>query len=222
MFAGCIDPDARQSFARRTGNGWDNAAAPSANGSSSEPPGLSRRIRRRQPRICSRGGAGHLEEVELAVIGVRFAGLNAALQVARAGLSVRLLEARDGVGGRVVNHALADGRMIEAGGQFIGPTQNRIYDVAREFGVGTFDAFDESGRTGNALFVVASGCVAASRRENCWSSGSWQKPRRQRGPALGRYFPIASARWRCKQSACGQSSASGLDGGDRGTAGWPW
>lgn len=78
------------------------------------------------------------EEVEVVVIGAGFAGLNAAVRIAQAGKSVRLIEARDRVGGRVVNHALADGTMIEAGGQFVGPTQNRMFDLAKEFGVETF------------------------------------------------------------------------------------
>ena len=39
--------------------------------------------------------------------------------------------------------------MAEAGGEFVGPTQDRIVALAKEVGVGTFDAYD----TGNDVYV---------------------------------------------------------------------
>jgi len=57
--------------------------------------------------------------VDVAVIGAGLAGLVAARDVAAAGLGVTVLEARDRVGGRLLNAALpeADGEIVEAGGQ---------------------------------------------------------------------------------------------------------
>jgi monoamine oxidase len=54
-----------------------------------------------------------------------------------------LLEARDRVGGRVFNHEIGGGEISEAGGTFIGPTQDRIKALADTMGVGTFPTFNE-------------------------------------------------------------------------------
>ena len=49
-----------------------------------------------------------------------------------------VIEARDRVGGRVLNHELDGGKVVEVGGQWIGPTQDRLAALARELGVETF------------------------------------------------------------------------------------
>ncbi|QIS14935.1 flavin monoamine oxidase family protein [Nocardia arthritidis] len=78
--------------------------------------------------------------VDVVVVGAGLAGLTAARQVAAAGRSVVVLEARDRVGGRTVNHDLGDGRVTELGGQYVGPTQGHVLALAEELGVGTFKA----------------------------------------------------------------------------------
>lgn len=80
--------------------------------------------------------------VEIAIIGAGLAGLTAARDLQHAGCdSFVVLEARDRVGGRVLNHDLGNGYFTEAGGQWIGPGQTAIADLARELGVGTFKAY---------------------------------------------------------------------------------
>jgi monoamine oxidase len=81
-------------------------------------------------------------QVDVIIVGAGFAGLSAALQVARAGHSVLVLEARDRVGGRVVNRSIGNGQVLEAGGQWIGVTQNRMARLARIFGVETYPTFE--------------------------------------------------------------------------------
>lgn len=75
---------------------------------------------------------------DVVVVGAGYAGLSAALRVAEAGHSALLLEARDRVGGRVFNHELADGLVLEAGAQFIGPTQTRMAALVAAYGMETF------------------------------------------------------------------------------------
>src|SRR5919206_1203167 len=75
---------------------------------------------------------------DVAVVGAGLAGLTAARELSAAGASVTVLEARDRVGGRTLNHPLGDGQVVEVGGQWIGPTQDRLAALAREVGVETF------------------------------------------------------------------------------------
>ncbi len=63
--------------------------------------------------------------------------------MAAAGRSVLVFEARDRVGGRVLNHPLGDGQVVEAGGQYIGATQDRMAALAREYGVATYPTYHQ-------------------------------------------------------------------------------
>src|SRR5690349_10595325 len=79
----------------------------------------------------------------VAIVGAGLAGLTAARNLVKAGVSVVVLEARDRVGGRVLNHKLPDGQAIEAGGEFVGPTQDRVVALAKSVGIGTYKVFNE-------------------------------------------------------------------------------
>src|SRR5215203_5847232 len=77
-------------------------------------------------------------EADVAVVGAGFAGIVAARELQKAGASVMVVEARDRVGGRVLNEPIGDGKIVEVGGQWVGPGQDRLYALARELGVETF------------------------------------------------------------------------------------
>ncbi|GAB20693.1 putative flavin-containing amine oxidase [Gordonia effusa NBRC 100432] len=79
-----------------------------------------------------------MSDHDVIVIGAGLAGLTAAWRLVQEGVDAVVLEARDRVGGRTLNHHLDDGQVVEAGGQFIGPTQDRILRLAGELGVETF------------------------------------------------------------------------------------
>jgi monoamine oxidase len=86
------------------------------------------------------------EAADVLVVGAGFAGLVAARDLVAAGRSVLLLEARDRVGGRVVNEQYGKGSIVEMGGQWAGPTQDRIYALATELSVATFPTYDTGER----------------------------------------------------------------------------
>lgn len=93
---------------------------------------------------------------DVVVVGAGLAGLTAARVLVGAGLDVLVLEARDRVGGRTLNHVLPDGKVIEVGGQWVGPLpgqpamggfpptpQDEILNLAHDVGVGTFKTYDD-------------------------------------------------------------------------------
>jgi monoamine oxidase len=78
---------------------------------------------------------------DVIVIGAGLAGLSAATDLAHAGHSVVVLEARTRVGGRTLNHPVGDGEVVEVGGQWVGPGQSRLLARARALGVHTFKTY---------------------------------------------------------------------------------
>ena len=79
-----------------------------------------------------------MEEADVVVIGAGLAGLCAARGLQAAGRKVVVLEGRDRVGGRTLNQEIVPGKIVEMGGQWVGPTQDRLYALAAELGIATF------------------------------------------------------------------------------------
>jgi monoamine oxidase len=77
------------------------------------------------------------------VVGAGLAGLVAARQLVAAGRDVLVVEARDRVGGRTANASIGAGKVTEMGGQWVGPTQDRVLALAEELGVETFPTYHE-------------------------------------------------------------------------------
>lgn len=81
------------------------------------------------------------DEADVVVVGAGLAGLAAARTLMAAGVDVRVLEARDRVGGRTHSVVEADGTLVEHGGQWVGPTQDRVLALIEEFGLDTFTQY---------------------------------------------------------------------------------
>jgi monoamine oxidase len=92
--------------------------------------------------------SGTPKKVDVAIVGAGLAGLTAARAIARAGHTVVVLEARERVGGRTWNRPITGGSYIDAGAEFVGPTQDRIKALAKEVGVETFPTYN----TGNNVY----------------------------------------------------------------------
>ena len=83
---------------------------------------------------------------DVAVVGAGLSGLATARAITARGRTAIVLEARDRVGGRVVNGDLGGGEVVELGGQFVGPGQPRLLRLIADLGLSTFPTWSE-GRT---------------------------------------------------------------------------
>jgi monoamine oxidase len=82
-------------------------------------------------------------EADVVVVGAGLAGLAAARRLRAAGREVVVLEARDRVGGRVVGEPIGDGKVVELGAQWVGPTQDRVLELIAELALETFPTHGE-------------------------------------------------------------------------------
>ena len=81
-----------------------------------------------------------MDDCDVVVVGAGLAGLTAARELSGAGLDVRVLEARDRVGGRTLSEPIAQhpDDVAEVGGQWVGPTQHEVMALVRELGIETY------------------------------------------------------------------------------------
>ncbi|PPS45119.1 flavin monoamine oxidase family protein [Chroococcidiopsis sp. TS-821] len=77
------------------------------------------------------------------VIGAGLAGLVAARNLQRLGRCVLLIEAQDRIGGRMHGQYLPSKQWIDRGGQWVGPTQDRILALLDEYNVRRFPSPSE-------------------------------------------------------------------------------
>ncbi|MEU2204590.1 NAD(P)/FAD-dependent oxidoreductase [Microbacterium oleivorans] len=92
---------------------------------------------------------------DVVIVGAGAAGLTAANELRKAGLSVAVLEARERVGGRLWTDVV-DGAMLELGGQWVSPDQDALIDTVAELGLETFSRY----REGDSVYVGPDGTVS--------------------------------------------------------------
>jgi monoamine oxidase len=83
--------------------------------------------------------------LDVIIIGAGFSGLAAARILRQANKKFILLEARERLGGRTHTHYFEDGRYADLGGQWIGPTHDRMYALAKENSITWYETYN-SGR----------------------------------------------------------------------------
>lgn len=89
---------------------------------------------------------------DVVVVGAGAAGLTAANELRKAGLSVVVLEARDRVGGRLWTDVV-DGAMLEIGGQWVSPDQEALKETIAELGLETYSRY----RDGDSVYIGREG-----------------------------------------------------------------
>ncbi len=92
-----------------------------------------------------------VRKADVVIVGAGLAGLTAARELTAQGKKVIVLEARNRVGGRVLNHDVGGGEVSERGGTFVGPTQDHMIALGEAYGVKTFDTYD----TGDNVYIDA-------------------------------------------------------------------
>lgn len=94
-------------------------------------------------------------ETDVVVIGAGVAGLSAAYRLLQRGRRVTVVEARDRVGGRVKSD-LSNGFLIEVGGQWVAPDQERLLNLIGELGLETFKRY----RAGDDVYLDEAGALS--------------------------------------------------------------
>jgi monoamine oxidase len=84
-----------------------------------------------------------VDRADVVVVGAGLSGLRAAEALAAAGREVVVVEARERVGGRLLNGTLGDGTTVDLGGQWVGSDHYRVRALAGELGIPIFPQFGE-------------------------------------------------------------------------------
>ena len=95
---------------------------------------------------------------DVVIVGAGPAGLTAARDLKKAGLSVAVLEARDRVGGRTWTDTI-DGAMLEIGGQWVSPDQTALIGLLNELGLDTYPRY----RDGDSVYVAPTAPAPVTR-----------------------------------------------------------
>ena len=109
-----------------------------------------------------------MSRYDVVVVGAGLAGLSAARDLAQGGADVVVLEARNRPGGRVEQTRLADGRLVQLGGEVVGAWHEAYGSVVQELGLTLEPAFPSL--PGEDTSVLASGRVVGD--DFAWMSAA--------------------------------------------------
>jgi monoamine oxidase len=97
-------------------------------------------------------------DADVVIVGAGLAGLSAARRLRDKGVSVAVLEARDRVGGRTLIGKVGEGD-FDMGGQFVGPGQDRLIEVAKEFNLELIPMFADGWNIQDFRGVISRFCT---------------------------------------------------------------
>ena len=90
-----------------------------------------------------------MDQVDITIVGAGLSGLIAAREAKKKGYSVKVLEARSRVGGRMFNQITPSGGIIDLGGQWGGHTHHRLEKLTDELGLQRHPSFYD----GKGIFI---------------------------------------------------------------------
>ena len=100
---------------------------------------------------------------DVVVVGAGLAGLSAARDLAAAGTDVLVVEARGRPGGRVEQTRLADGRLVQLGGELVGSFHTAYLGLVDELGLTIVEGFGEQAAAdGDDVCMLVEGRVVGS------------------------------------------------------------
>ena len=140
------------------------------------------------------GARRRTRRADVCVVGAGLSGLAAARALVAADRTVVVLEARDRVGGRTLNASLGGGHITEIGGEYVGPTQDRIVALARRSG----------SRPSRPTTAAPTSCSPAGPVVVRRGPGPARRPRRPTGDPGGREARRAGPAGRRERSLEGQ------------------
>ena len=144
---------------------------------------------------------------DVVVLGAGLAGLSAARDLAAAGTDVVVLEARNRPGGRVEQTELADGRLVQLGGEVVGPGHTAYRGLVDELGLTLVDAFPSA--PGEDTWVLAGGRVLGDWLSGPSGARRWTRPRSGSGRWPRRWIRTTRGRIRTPTGWTGSRSATG-------------
>ncbi len=123
-----------------------------------------------------------MSKADVVVMGAGLAGLSAARDLAQGGVDVVVLEARNRPGGRVEQTELADGRLVQLGGEVVGPFQTAYCGLVEELGLTLVPSFPQL--PGEDTHVLVDGRVVGD--EFAWMSEADRVSYDRAGEEFGR------------------------------------
>src|SRR5262245_3201582 len=96
-----------------------------------------------------------MSRYDVVVLGAGLAGLSAARDLVAGGADVVVLEARGRAGGRVEQTTLADGRLVQLGGEVVGPFHTAYTGLVGELGLTLVPSFPDL--PGEETWLLADG-----------------------------------------------------------------